>query len=359
MNQLTTEQRVFIVERYHASHSSTQVKRSFAAEYHRNIDYKTVKRVVDKWKAHGTIRKLNKEHSGRPINARSEGNIASVQLKIANSSCSSVRKLAAQVDISRESIRRILRKNLKLTPYKMQTSQTLTHDDNVRRLHFCQRINQATEQGTLNVNTIVFSDESHIYLDGFVNKQTCRYWSSERPVPVIQKPLHSRKVTVWCGVSANRIYGPYFFEDANSGNARTVTSEAYIEMLSNVMNVDISPDVWFQQDGATSHTSLPALEWLKTRFGDKIISHRTEFPWPARSPDLSPLDFFLWRFVKQKIFKSNPKPIPALKKLIQEMLELKLKQNSEVKRQLPQLQQDVLDQKITPYNAAQHIIKLL
>jgi LAO/AO transport system kinase len=48
-----------------------------------------------------------------------------------------------------------------------------------------------------------------------------------------------------------------------------------------------------------------------------------------------------------------------LKKLIQEMLELKLKQNSDVKKQLPQLQQDVLDQKIPPYNAAQHIIKLL
>ncbi|MGK0445160.1 MAG: LAO/AO transport system kinase [Bermanella sp.] len=48
-----------------------------------------------------------------------------------------------------------------------------------------------------------------------------------------------------------------------------------------------------------------------------------------------------------------------LKKLIQEMLELKLKQHPQVKQQLPQLQQDVLDQKITPYNAAQHIIKLL
>ncbi|MAA72653.1 MAG: methylmalonyl Co-A mutase-associated GTPase MeaB [Bermanella sp.] len=48
-----------------------------------------------------------------------------------------------------------------------------------------------------------------------------------------------------------------------------------------------------------------------------------------------------------------------LKKLIQEMLELKLKQHPDVKQQLPQLQQDVLDQKITPYNAAQHIIKLL
>lgn len=48
-----------------------------------------------------------------------------------------------------------------------------------------------------------------------------------------------------------------------------------------------------------------------------------------------------------------------LQKLIQEMLELKLKQNAQVKNQLPQLQQDVLNQKITPYNAAQQIIKLL
>ena len=103
MSQLTTEQH-FIVERYHASHSSTQVKKSFAAEYHRKIDYKTVKRVVDKWKANGTIQNLNKEHSRRPMHARSELNIASVQLKIVESPSVSVRKLAAKVDISKATI---------------------------------------------------------------------------------------------------------------------------------------------------------------------------------------------------------------------------------------------------------------
>ncbi len=48
-----------------------------------------------------------------------------------------------------------------------------------------------------------------------------------------------------------------------------------------------------------------------------------------------------------------------LKKLIHEMLEMKLKQNPQVKAQLPKLQQAVLDQTLTPYNAAQQIIKLL
>lgn len=48
-----------------------------------------------------------------------------------------------------------------------------------------------------------------------------------------------------------------------------------------------------------------------------------------------------------------------LNKLIHEMLELKLKQNPEVKQKLPQLQDDVLNNKTTPYNAAQQIIDLL
>ena len=48
-----------------------------------------------------------------------------------------------------------------------------------------------------------------------------------------------------------------------------------------------------------------------------------------------------------------------LKKLIHEMLELKLKQNPDVKNRLPQLQDDVLNNKTTPYNAAQQIIDLL
>lgn len=48
-----------------------------------------------------------------------------------------------------------------------------------------------------------------------------------------------------------------------------------------------------------------------------------------------------------------------LKKLIHEMLELKLKQNPQVKERLPQLQDDVLNNKVTAYNAAQQIIDLL
>ena len=76
---------------------------------------------------------------------------------------------------------------------------------------------------------------------------------------------------------------------------------------------DIYLDQWFQQDGATAHTSLRAREWLTNQFGNKIISHYMEFPWPARSPDLSPLDYFLWGYVKKHVLKRQPADIEILK----------------------------------------------
>ena len=80
----------------------------------------------------------------------------------------------------------------------------------------------------------------------------------------------------------------------------------HIEMLNMMFVNDIYPDQWFQQDGATAHTSLKAREWLTNQFGNKIISHHMEFPWPARSPDLFPLDYFQWGYVKENFFKRQP-----------------------------------------------------
>ena len=55
--------------------------------------------------------------------------------------------------------------------------------------------------------------EAHFHLGGFVNKQNCRIWCSKNPKMIIEKPLYSQPVTVWCGFWAGRIIGPYFFEN--------------------------------------------------------------------------------------------------------------------------------------------------
>ena len=46
---------------------------------------------------------------------------------------------------------------------------------------------------------IIFSDEAHFELGGYVNKKNCRIWGTENPYAYIEKPTHPKRVTVWCG----------------------------------------------------------------------------------------------------------------------------------------------------------------
>ncbi|GFX91857.1 uncharacterized protein TNCV_3576871 [Trichonephila clavipes] len=44
---------------------------------------------------------------------------------------------------------------------------------------------------------ILFSDEAHFWLNGYVNKQNCRTWSEANPQVYVETPLHPEKLTVW------------------------------------------------------------------------------------------------------------------------------------------------------------------
>ncbi|GFT34996.1 hypothetical protein TNCV_787041 [Trichonephila clavipes] len=52
---------------------------------------------------------------------------------------------------------------------------------------------------------ILFSDEAHFWLNGYVNKQNCRIWSEANPQVYVETPLHPEKLTVWCTLWAGGI----------------------------------------------------------------------------------------------------------------------------------------------------------
>ncbi|GFV64027.1 hypothetical protein TNCV_3144181 [Trichonephila clavipes] len=52
---------------------------------------------------------------------------------------------------------------------------------------------------------ILFSDEAHFRLNGYVNKQNCRIWSEADPQVYVETPLHPEKLTVWCALWAGGI----------------------------------------------------------------------------------------------------------------------------------------------------------
>ncbi|GFS72724.1 putative DD41D transposase [Trichonephila clavipes] len=153
------------------------------------------------------------------------------------------------------------------------------------------------------------SDEAHFWLNGYVNKQNCRIWSEANPQVYVETPLHPEKLTVWCALWAGGIIGPYFFKN-DEGHNVTVNGDRYRAMIINFFipelnNHDVQ-ELWFQQDGATCHTARATIDLLKDTFGDRLISRFEPVNWPPRSYDLTPLDYFLWGYVKSLVCADKP-----------------------------------------------------
>ncbi|GFU27886.1 DUF4817 domain-containing protein [Trichonephila clavipes] len=65
-------------------------------------------------------------------------------------------------------------------------------------------------------------------------------------------------------------------------------------------------ELWFQQDGATRHIARATIDLLKDTLGDRLISRFGPVNWPPRSCDLTPLDYFLWSYVKSLVYADKP-----------------------------------------------------
>jgi hypothetical protein len=117
---------------------------------------------------------------------------------------------------------------------------------------------------------------------------------------------------VWFGVASVGIIGPYFFDDRN-GHAVTVTSDLYVNMLNALLLPQVAnhnlPHIWFQQDGVTAHTARQSMAVLQPPFRGRLVSRFGNINHPARSPDLTTPDFFLWGYLKSQVFATRPQTL--------------------------------------------------
>ncbi|GFT06830.1 DUF4817 domain-containing protein [Trichonephila clavipes] len=153
---------------------------------------------------------------------------------------------------------------------------------------------------------ILFNDEANFWLNGYVNKQNCRIWSEANPQVYVETPLHPEKLTVWCALRA----GGILLQKNDEGHNVTVNGDRYRAMITNFFipelnNHDVQ-ELWFQQDGATCHTARATIDLLKDTFGDRLISRFGPVNWPPRSRNLTPLDYFLWGYVKSLVYADKP-----------------------------------------------------
>ncbi|GFY34159.1 uncharacterized protein TNCV_2504621 [Trichonephila clavipes] len=76
----------------------------------------------------------------------------------------------------------------------------------------------------------------------------------------------------------------------------------------------------FQQDGTTCHAARATIDLLKDTFGDRLISRFGPVSWPPRSCDLTPLDYFLWGYVKSFVYADKPQTLDHLEDNIRRVI---------------------------------------
>jgi len=221
----------------------------------------------------------------------------------------SIRKAAQVLDLKRETLRKIMRDVIKLHPYKITTHQLLTEKAMEKRVEFCKVITNMFESEELDEKQIIFTDEAHFWLNGYVNKQNYRFWGQENPNVSIAVPLHPQKVSAWAAISVKGVY-LQFFEG-------TVTSQSYKELLEtkffpHAKKRGLVKNFHFMQDGATPHRTREVFESIHEVYGNRVIGlgypkfAHGGLEWPPYSPDLNPCDFFLWGYLKDKCYAVQP-----------------------------------------------------
>jgi len=75
------------------------------------------------------------------------------------------------------------------------------------------------------------------------------------------------------------------------------------------------------QDGDPPHFSCFVTDVLNERFPDTWIGRGGPIPWPPRNPDLFPLDFSLWGYIKNIVYAEKIRTIQQLQDRITSAIE--------------------------------------
>lgn len=111
-------------------------------------------------------------------------------------------------------------------------------------------------------------------------------------------------VNYWAGIIGDRLIGPVEIPPRMTGLQFLDFIRDRLPLLLQRVPLNIRRDMWLQLDGASIHYLREVRDFLNDRYADRWIGRGSEYPWPANSPDLSPLDYFLWGFIKQDVYKT-------------------------------------------------------
>ena len=277
-------------------------------------------RVRDHFNETGSIHK-KKQIKTKP--KRTEAVIQEAKTFFEEIPSCSLRKASQQISPTKTTLWRIVRHDLRLRFYHYTSVQPLTDAHKAQRRQFCQWILQ---QPSNIVDRIIWTDEKFFCLHQKPHRKNDGVWANENPRNICEtNDRNDVKVMIFVAIINGMVPIVHAFLD-DDGHLLSVNRVSYLRLLQDIIwprlrHSATRSQLWWMQDGAPPHCTNESLEFLNEKFRGRVISRRTQNPWPAHSPDLNPLDFHFWAAAQSQVYKEKPDSMESLIQCVQTFAE--------------------------------------
>ncbi|KAG5894514.1 hypothetical protein JTB14_026897 [Gonioctena quinquepunctata] len=268
-----------------------QARRLYAELYlgRRVLHHTIFARFHQSLRENGTFRKQTAD-CGHPPEVRTVQLEEAVLELIAKSPESSTRKIANKLNVSNFTVFKILEEQ-QLYPFHIQHVQALLPRDFFPRLVFCHWILHQIARVPNFLNGVWFTHEANFERQCIRNFHNNHLWAEENPYGISEAHFqHQFSVYVWLGVLDDHLIGPYFLLHRLTGDSYPNFLQEEVPVLLEEIPLQLRQHFWFMHDGAPVHFSIIVRNHLDTVNPNRWIGRRGTEHWPARSPDLNPLD---------------------------------------------------------------------
>lgn len=226
----------------------------------------------------------------------------------------STRRGSRLLNIAKTTIWKTLKRHHYL-PFHLQPVQHLHAEDPERRLAFCRSFLNLVAEDPHFCSKVLWTDESYFTRRGVVNFHNMHQWAINNPHAIRPRNFQVEfGVNVWMGVVGDFVLGPIILPNRLNG-------QSFLQFLNNELldamddiPLHLRREIYFQLDGCPAHYFRGVRNWLNTNYPNRWIGRGGPMAWPPRSPDITPLDFFVWGYIKSQVYAT---PVASREDLIQ------------------------------------------
>ncbi|XP_015124917.1 uncharacterized protein LOC107046734 [Diachasma alloeum] len=221
----------------------------------------------------------------------------------------SVRGITSSLRTARSTVHRVMRVE-GLHPWKFTPVQELKPEYLPKCVDFCQWLLDRSRDPEF-IRNVCWTDEKLSVRKGIINQHNEHHWAFVNPGLAKETNFQYRwdSMNIWGGIIGDEVHIYHLPGRLDGGNYLGFLQDRLVTVIGD-------GPAERAHDGAPAHTCVAVVDQLNEWFPDRWIGNRSDrdrgghrqppVAWPPRSPDLTPLDFFLWGTLESRIYAHHP-----------------------------------------------------